>query len=852
MALFGELGGFVAALGNNKLQDIDLSSFDHTYSKDNIVNSWNTSGVFNKTGGLLCRINKFRITGSLPLTLIPGTEIIIYGTPTSDGTYTVDHVALVGAGSILFTDVYVTVNTITIESVTGAWSLSIVGGGLGFGYTYPLINYGNVSYNYPATGTPIYSRFKDWSYKAFRPAVFVLQYIDSIIRNAGYTYSSNFLNTNYFKSLVIPNNDQLLQRRGSTKYVDNYQGDFTGFIYLDDTTYTTYIEFPTAGSLTLFTHPTTSTFTYTGINQRSVTAKVNLSGTLTKDAGNQVILQLLKVDGGVEIVIKEYNFGANQQTNLDFNVGLEGITDITPGDTFSVKFIIIPANVGGSLVVTTASCNIEYIDINILPNPQTNVPYLLGDTIAMSDTIPKNILQRDFFTSILKMFNLMVVEDRNQDKTLVIEPYIYFYNTLRSTYLDWSYKINRAKPIVIKPMSEVNARYYKLSYVADSDYYNKLYKDIYAETYGDRIFDNALEFAKDSQELKVIFSSSVLTGYSGEDKIFPTICNINNDVEEAIGHNIRIMFIKYITGVNNYYMFDPIGISSTPPVPNAIGAVIDSYMYAGHFDDPTIPSADLNFGATKQLYYNLEEGQLSNNVFNVFYSSYLAEITDKDSRLVTAEIKLNEIDIFNLDFSKFVMVDGVLFRLVKIIDWAEGDVCKVELLRVINTTYQNTKLLRRCTINQNGEADPYNLSPYFSMQKTWYSYAFPYSFTLDALIINGTDYSTGQTLSINDIGDLTVATGVDGRTYYTNVADWINSLIPVGIDLIIRDDFNTVDYTPGLTFDIQITDENVDPIGAMLQKYRYTNAGFFAGYSDPVEWVYINDSNYKYCSYVNV
>ena len=81
---------------------------------------------------------------------------------------------------------------------------------------------------------------------------------------------------------------------------------------------------------------------------------------------------------------------------------------------------------------------------------------------------------------------------------------------------------------------------------------------------------------------------------------------------------------------------------------------------------------------------------MGNNLFNTFYSSYLAEITDKDSRLVTAKFKLNDTDIFNLDFSKFIYLDGVLYRLSRVVDYTPGEVCTVELLRVIYTTYDNS------------------------------------------------------------------------------------------------------------------------------------------------------------------
>jgi hypothetical protein len=306
------------------------------------------------------------------------------------------------------------------------------------------------------------------------------------------------------------------------------------------------------------------------------------------------------------------------------------------------------------------------------------VPINLSEAIVMNDTIPKGIFQKDFFTSVLKMFNLMVTEDKFNSKHLVIEPYVDFYT---GTILDWSDKLDRSKPIKIKPMSEATARYYELKWKQDNDFYNEDYRKKYNEGYGDRIFDNGLEFAKDSEKVDVIFAASTLYGVSGEDKVFPAIYkkSNNNTVEDPIEHIVRIMQVKKITDIASWNILNAatnLGSNTT-------------YLYGGHFDDPDAPNADLNFGATKELYFELAAGNLSNNLFNTYYSPYLAEITDKDSRLLSGSFKLTQLDIFNLDFAKFIYIDGGLYRLSKVIDYTaeNNEVTKVELLRVINKTY---------------------------------------------------------------------------------------------------------------------------------------------------------------------
>ena len=76
-------------------------------------------------------------------------------------------------------------------------------------------------------------------------------------------------------------------------------------------------------------------------------------------------------------------------------------------------------------------------------------------------------------------------------------------------------------------------------------------------------------------------------------------------------------------------------------------------------------------------------------MFNVYWSSYVAEITDKDSKLMSCYVYLKNQDIFSLDFSKLIYIDGSLWRLNKVIDYnpTVPDSTKCEFLKVIELTY---------------------------------------------------------------------------------------------------------------------------------------------------------------------
>jgi len=156
-----------------------------------------------------------------------------------------------------------------------------------------------------------------------------------------------------------------------------------------------------------------------------------------------------------------------------------------------------------------------------------------------------------------------------------------------------------------------------------------------------------------------------------------------------------------------------------------------------------------------------------------------------------------------------------------------------------------------CTINSNGQPNPYSATPYFSMQHYWPDAQ--YTFTLISLNINGVEYATGQTLTINTPAELVLGIGLDGRTYYTNTVDWINNLIPISTGLMFYDDFNTVSHPENMLFQVIIQDVP-SGIAPGVCYYKYDNLGLLhynAGGPIPVteiDWYPIGpDGTYK-CS----
>lgn len=558
-AVFGELGGFISALANNKLEDLDLGISDQTYNETTISSSWNT------------------IAGS--------------------GVY------------------------------------------------YPLIDYGQASTNKV-----------DFDFKTFRPALYVKQYLTKILEASGYTWDFPLLATALFDRLIIPNNAQRLYTNNTTAFV----AAPTSYNY-------------TSADNVKMTISQTGSFTANGTNDQFTYGGAAINTNIVLYVAGQI--------NSIDPVLNTFTLNFIQNSTI---ISTASVNVTSTPYAFSLTLDVSNINIATSDVLyVDAVGNIGDYDVTgglfeiMLTTPaQVEVGY--GDTIVLNDTIPKGIFQKDFFSSICKMFNLYVFEDYNEQKKLKIVPFVDYYADAEA--VDWSLKVDRSKPMKLKPMSELNARYYQFKYKSDNDYYGENYRKKFNDDYANYIYDSEFEFAKETNIVELIFASSVQYSKTGTDKYFPAIYKLSNEntKEDKMDSVIRILQAKKISSVTSWALKNG----------GTTLASYTAYGYCGHLNHPTSPTSDINFGIPKELYYDASV-YTSVNLFNTYWSSYLAEITDKDSRLLTCTMKLAYKDIYQLDFSKLIWIDGVLYRINKIVDYnaTNEDTCIVELLKLINRIY---------------------------------------------------------------------------------------------------------------------------------------------------------------------
>lgn len=536
-------------------------------------------------------------------------------------------------------------HTLTHTNISDSWD-NVPGSG----YFYPLIDYGLYRETAVLSGLN-----DDYEIGTFRPAFYVKEYIDKMFEAAGYTYDSNFFDSAYFKSLIIPHNQAQLTKLDTRQLRAERRSGSTSTI---DFTYLTFVT-AIGGN---FTYPVAKDeFTYTPAASLTATISfdLNCGYSISNFTGDGFYIALLR--NAEELVRYDYSSDIGL-INFEFS---QEIT-INQNDVFKIIIQSINPTLTKTVTLSRIAAFLNIDTENALPVLITN-----GDNIPVNNTIPKGIFQKDFLGSLIKMFNLYIWEDKSEEKKLIIEPY---KDYLTTTNIDWTYKVARDKPWQITPMGNLNGRIFEYKYKDDNDFYNESYKKKFNQNYADRQFDTGFQFSTDKVSTEIIFASSPLIQYESSDKFVVPIYKKSNELlaEDRMDSVIRILFSKKKSA-------DSWNITS-----GGSSYAKTSYGYAGHLDDPISPQYDLNFGAPKEVYFT-GVNYPSANLFNRYWSGYIAQIADKDSKILKCHVYLRPLDIAQLDFANPIFIDGVRFRLNKVLDYdyTNNELVKVELLKII-------------------------------------------------------------------------------------------------------------------------------------------------------------------------
>ena len=601
-------------------------------------------------------------------------------------------------------------------------------------YTYPMLDYGD-DYDY-LNGLKVYRVTQ------FRPALYAKEIWDRVFSFAGFSYTSSFLTSSPFTNLVVPfSGEQIFADDAATnlrKFRASLsapsdpitQGDFvTAFpnrtlvvIPDDDSTgenFDTGNNYSTSsGSYTvpndgLYGFDFSASMRLNRLifdSRRAYTGQLNIKVRINK-------LDLSLNSTVIAESVQSFSIGQNPPT-YDQTITVSTTAEeqlLLDGEQITVRvevdftdLIATDPTLGniaidGQLILGDFNLTLETATVSSNPS---NILFE-GDTVPMNSVVPDMTIE-EFVMSIIKMFNLYVTIDELNENNLIIETRDQYYSS--GVTRDWTYKLARDKKTEIKPIGLLSAKVYEYKYKEDSDYYNERFQTSYDEPYGTRRYEVDNDFLTNKKEVEISFAPTPLNIDGNSNRFVSRI--YDSDISEGAKPTEAKPRILYFENKqsNPDWLFrsDITGADST----------ILQYPYAGHLDDPITPTLDINFGIPDELFYqqNANTGTLqytNANLFNLYHSAHIEEVTDKDSKVLTGYFYLEPLDIQKLDFRDQIVIDNSYWRINKVSDYnpfKEG-LTKVELIKVLEPKTLETETFTFGIVETIGNAETQEYKP---------------------------------------------------------------------------------------------------------------------------------------------
>jgi hypothetical protein len=551
---------------------------------------------------------------------------------------------------------------------------------------------------------PCYTPTNTIPVKEFKPWIYAKTYLDRIFAKAGKSYTWAGLQEARFDKLVIPYNGD-----GTKINVDAYKVAFNktntlsgthtgGVININNTQQLTNVT-ETVDNASIF-NPTTGQYTspfYVSTGE-SINVSVSVSRllTLTNPISTNVRIRyantvfgvvnytsgFAKYSASVRVFRNGLPYGTTQlmdiliqspissgtQTILNDSTTVNiPVTGLNQGDVITFALVINNANVQGQWrnVNTNATVNVGYnfsLTSSVTVTPSDNNIGLFG-TVDMNSFIPRQIKQSDFVKAFLTMYNLVAVPDELQPDNIIFLHRDEYYDSGKEK--DWSRKLanDREKQITFLP--DITKKKIQISYKDDSDEVNKAYKSFTNETFGQVEYTLDNEYVRDIDRNEIVFSPtpSAVTSYGA------TVPMLLGSAPKT---NIRVL-------IDNGTQ------SLTTPiiVQNYTGNTVTSttYAQASHFENPSNPSFDINFGVCDYYLYSI--GVVTgNNLYNLYWRRTMAQLNS--GKMLTAYFDLNEADIQSLKLNDKIYCEGAWWNINRVIDYNanKSTLTKVELISI--------------------------------------------------------------------------------------------------------------------------------------------------------------------------
>ena len=566
-------------------------------------------------------------------------------------------------------------HSFSLANIQDSWTNNLFGGDI----VYPVVDYGDRRSTF---GLGIF----DYT---FRPWIKLKRIFDSILSEAGIRYESNFLSTDpRFTEMYIS---------GSNSGIVVDAEDYRFRVVLQDEVITNLNIFDAKRHDLNFTFtggtvPSTSllevnepsstppfagnffTPLATGLHDMRLFLTIQ-SNNITATSGflttypNEILVSIFDSSNNTFVTTQTISIPGNIQptsssvTIRDFEVAFQSV-NLFAGNDYTILYQYFSVATGAGVIpvnIQTISGE-TYWEMLGPPNASIGLP------IDMAQNAP-DMGQLDLVRAVINHFNLMIETDPITPDVVKIEPFNDYYDS--GNTIDWTKKIDMSQGVVVKPTTDLQAKFNTWKFSDDNDYFSS------KRVLGQFSFESDNEFAQGEQLVELPYGAPpTQTGFPYG--ITYRIIDEQDGAFSPIDHLPRVGYLRT--------NFGTIRILNSNT--NTLQVYQNSAVFAHHVYQNNTPRVlpfstnanlynqffDLTFNSAKNYGVNAGiETNTVNNAFTVFWQRYVNEIYNNEARILEAYFSLSPADINTFRFNDKVFIKDTFYRVLEIQNYTVGE-----------------------------------------------------------------------------------------------------------------------------------------------------------------------------------
>ena len=606
-------------------------------------------------------------------------EVIFFGSvrtlATSIGEGTLNQLNLTGYN-----------HTITTQKIVDSWQAypQTTGATEGFfngDIVYPLVNFGNTYIN--GTVTPVEGEithanaahskpFTNSSYalaqERFKPWIRAKVILDAIFSEAGFTYTSNFIDSDLFRNLYVAAHGNTATIFNGA-FANNAKATGSGNSDGEDV-FLSNIIFDYGPNFNINNR-------YVAPDNGTYNIKIGISGFGNLPPALEEVVTdiiLVKDDGVTETDIFTVTDTSLIDSNGNFVVS---IFDTTTPTLNSGDILFLRMQCQGTLTYTAT--------FEVLSSPGVQ---------SISSLLPEDYKKLDFIKDLITKFRLVIAPDKDDSSNFIIEPWESYIAT--GDLFDWTKKLDVSKDFKIQPLFNTQKSQIQFNDQEGEDYYNNLYQQQFDEAFGTlRVFsDNELLEGKRNVETNII--PTVVAQIRGSEEA-------NNGMDNTIIPKFMVQegekFDPVVSGIRFAY-YNGIKSTGTSAAREDTWYIqadgggttgFTSYAMISPYSQFPVSASTIDINWQREqgyIKYNLHDENVGSSVYNRYWSNYINSLYDKWARRVTAYFVLNAEDLINFSYSDIIFIKDAYYYVEKIYDVPMGEKAsvKVDLIKLLDNT----------------------------------------------------------------------------------------------------------------------------------------------------------------------